>query len=142
LCNNLTPFYWMPSAKFDGRPLPLLPFGRFCNEWFKYHGNEPNIEFWNFFANLVRVYPTGPTTVPGIVKTHKSLCNQAALILECIDHGGKANQFLSNVGIPQRQAQNYNLKPTYRAIITIMDQYVDPSQDRDSLMFINIEGHS
>ncbi|KAF4636109.1 hypothetical protein G7Y89_g1976 [Cudoniella acicularis] len=113
----------MPSAESDGSPLPLLPFGCFFNEWFKYHDNEPNIEFGNFFANLVRIYPT------------------AALLLERIDRG-EAKEFLPNGGSPWRQPQNYNLKLTYRAIITIMDRYVDPGQERDSMMFINLEEHS
>ena len=141
LCNKLTSFYWMPSAEFDGSPLPLLPFGCFFNEWFKYHDNEPNIEFGNFFAHLVRVYPTGPTTVQGIIKAHKTLCNEAALLLERIDRG-EAKEFLPNGGSPWRQPQNYNLKPTYCAIITIMDRYVDPGQERDFMMFINLEEHS
>jgi hypothetical protein len=133
----------MPSAKFDGRPyLPLLPFGCIFKEWFNYNNNEPNIEFGNFFAHLVRVYPTGPTTVQGIVKVHKTLCNGAALLFERIDRG-EANEIFPNGGYRWRQPQNYNLKPTYRAIITIMDRYVDHGQERDlDLMPINLEEHS
>ena len=138
LCNKLTSFYWMPSAEFDGSPLPLLPFGCIFNEWFRYHDNEPNIEFENFFANLVRVYPTGPTTVQGIVKTHKTLCDESALLLERIDRG-ESKEFLPNGGSPWRQCQSYNLKPTYRATIIIMDRYVNPGQERDFTMFLNLE---
>lgn len=141
LCNNLTSFYWMPSAEFDGSPLPLLPFGCIFKEWFRYHNDEPNIEFGNFFTHLVRVYPTGPTTVQGTVEAHKALCNEAASLLERIGRG-EAKEFLPNGGGPWRQPQNYNLKPTYRAIIIMMDQYVDPGPERDFTTLVNLDEHS
>lgn len=131
----------MPSAEFDGSPLPLLPFGCIFKSWFRYHDGEPNIEFGNFFAHLVRVYPTGPTTVRGTVETHKTLCNEAASLLECIGCG-EAKKVLPNSGGPWRQPQDYNLKQTYRAIIIMMDQYVDPGSKRDFATLISLDEHS
>jgi hypothetical protein len=140
LCNKLTSFYWMPSAEFDGRPLPLLPFGCIFKEWLRYHNDEPNIELGNFFAHLVRVYPTGPTTIQGMVEAHKALCNEAASLLERISRG----EAKDDVGGPWREPQNYNLKTAYRAIIIMMDQYVDPGleTERDFTTLINLEEHS
>jgi hypothetical protein len=120
LCNKPTSFYWMPSAEFDGSPLPLLPFGCIFKSWFRYHDGEPNIEFGNFFAHLVRAYPIGPTTIRGTVEAHKILGNEATSLLERIGCG-EAKKVLPNGGGPWRQPQNYKLKQTYRAIIIMMD---------------------
>lgn len=70
-CNKLTSFYWMPSDRWDGRFLPLLPFGCIYKEWFRYHDEKPNTAFSKFFAHLIRVHPTGPTTIQGIVEAQK-----------------------------------------------------------------------
>jgi hypothetical protein len=53
MCNKVVPFYWMPQRERDGKALPLLPFGCLFEEWFKFHDNEPRIEFGNFFANCM-----------------------------------------------------------------------------------------
>lgn len=125
LCNVLTAFYWMPGTRFDGIHLDLLPFGCIWKEWFKYHDNMPDMEFHNFFAHLIRVLPSGPTTVQGIIEAHKRLYIEATSRLEHVE------------------SSNYTLKATYRAIIIMMDQYVDPyPSDQYFPTIIYLEEHS
>lgn len=122
LCNVLVAFYWMPSPEVDGLPLPLAPFGCIYKEWFRYHNNHPSIVFSDFFAHLVRVYPTGPTTVQDVIAAHKSLCQEAVSLLGRIERGELTWC---------RDPQAYNLESTYHGIIIMMDQYLKPDFDPD-----------
>lgn len=85
--NKLTAFYWMPSPQVDGRPLPMAPFGYIYKEWIRYHNGRLPIEFQDFFAHLVRVYPTGPTTIQEVINAHKSLYQEAVSLLGRIERG-------------------------------------------------------
>ena len=109
LCNNLTAFYWMPSPQVDGRPLPITPFGCIYKEWFRYHNGRLPIEFGDFIAHLVRVYPTGSTTIQEVITAHKKR------------PGGRA--------WPDPRACNLNA--TYQGIIIMMDQYLEPAFEPD-----------
>lgn len=75
-CNKSTALYWTPRAQIKRRH-PLLLFACAYKEWFRAHGNDPNIEFGAFFANPIRIALSGPRTVAGILEAHRSLCNQA-----------------------------------------------------------------
>lgn len=127
LCNTLTAFYWMPSPRVDGRPLPMTPFGCICKEWNLYHNNRWPVEFQDFFAHLVRVYPTGPTTIQGVISAHKSLCQQAVSLLERIECG----KVKRSNGLAWHDPRKNNLCATYHGVIIMMDQYIDPVFDRD-----------
>lgn len=61
-CNKPTVFYWAPSAQINDR-CRLLPFACIYKEWFRYHNNDPNIEFGYFFAKPIRITSTGPETI-------------------------------------------------------------------------------
>jgi hypothetical protein len=140
LCNKLTAFYRMPSPEFDGKRLNLLPFRCVFKEWLEYHDNRPNFEFGNFFAHLIRVYSSGPTTVQGIVEAHKRLYVEAASLL---DHIKSSEESTGHSGAPWCDPRNYTLKATYRAVIIMMDQYVDPySPGEDFRKIIYLKEHS
>jgi hypothetical protein len=126
-CNKLMAFYWMPSPQVDGRPLPMTPFGCIYKEWIRYHNGRPPIEFQDFFAHLVRVYPTGPTTIQEVIAAHKSLCQEAVSLLGRIERGEAKRPN----GLAWRDPRAYNLNPTYHGIIIVMDQYLEPDFEPD-----------
>jgi hypothetical protein len=126
----------------DERPLHLLPFGCIFKEWFWCHNETPNIEFSYFFANLIRVLSTGPNTIPGIVKAHKSLCNQALSFLDRI-RCGEGEQLHPSSSGPWGKPQHYKVIPLYCSIIIIMDREVDPDFIiENGRWFIELEKHS
>lgn len=139
VCNKLAAFYWMPSTAFDGYAVPLLPFGCIFNQWLKYHDGQPNIEFRCFFAHLVRVYPSGPATVQGIVDAHREFCAEAISLLERIESGEEAREY---GGGPWKDLQNYKIMATYRAVVIMMDEYLEPQSDGDYDTLIDLEEHS
>jgi hypothetical protein len=92
------------------------------------------IEFGDFFAHLVRVYRTGPTTIPDVITAHKSLCQQAVSLLERIERGEEKRPG----GRPWPDPRAYNLNATYQGIIIMMDQYLEPDFEPDLGELIDI----
>jgi hypothetical protein len=142
LCNKLTAFYWRSEPKDDPHALSAIPFRCFFSEWFKYHDGEPDIGFDTFFKNLVRVLSMGPTTIRGIVEARKRICDKVVAAWEQID--GKPTQYdyyhtTVNTERNYRRRHHYTFKPTYRATITIMGEYVELDQDA---WCINMAEHS
>ena len=121
-CNKPTTLYWTPSAQPNNR-CPLVPFGCIYREWFRCHGGEPAFEFGAFFANPVRIMPTGPTTISDILDTHKALCSEvswkADSLNRCYPHRTCEN------ACPH--PQNYRFLPLCRAVIVVLDEYADDS---------------
>lgn len=79
-CNKPTTLYILPSGQRDTL-CPMIIFGCIYKQWFLYYNNEPDIEFGHFFADPVRITSSGPKTVAEIVRSHKSLCDQASQFL-------------------------------------------------------------
>ncbi|EPE31804.1 hypothetical protein GLAREA_11886 [Glarea lozoyensis ATCC 20868] len=143
MCNKVVPFYWMPQLETNGHALPLLPFRCLFGGWFKFYDDEPSIEFGNFFADLLRVLPTGPLTIPGIISTHKRLYDPASSLLNTI----KLHPPTSDQGEPWgpwKHPEKYQLKQTYRAIIMMMDRYVSSDFDLriPEKSFIDVAEHA
>lgn len=90
--NKPTRLYGAHSAQEDGR-CPLFIFACIYGEWFHY--KHPNIEFGHFFANPMRATSTGPTKISGILQAHRSLCDQASLLLGKIERGEIGKPYMS-----------------------------------------------
>jgi hypothetical protein len=82
MCNKPTTFYRLQSAQY-GAPhaheKTCMSDGVFAAIFEAWHRSSahPNIEFGHFFAALVRITGTGPSSLPQILKAHSSLCAQA-----------------------------------------------------------------
>ena len=131
-CNKATMFYWAHSAQEEDR-CPILIFACIYKEWFRH--DHANIEFGHFFANPIRVTSTGPTTVSGVLEAHRSLCEQATLLLGKIESGKAGKSYLS-IG---PGTQNFKLLPLCRAILVIIDRLpphheLDPPARLDDIM--------
>ena len=84
--------YWAHSAMEDGR-CPLLIFGCICEEWF--HHDHPGIDFGHYFAIPIRFTSTSHATIFGILEAHRSLCDQAPLLLGKIERGQVEKLYMS-----------------------------------------------
>jgi hypothetical protein len=121
LCNKPTAFYWFQSAQQtdvtgEKNQTPKIILAAIYEEWRRCYNNEPNIEFGHFFANPVRITSTGPSTVAGIIKAHRSLCVQASSLIN--QAKGRADNVI------ERQPsclQHYSVLPLYHAIVVIID---------------------
>jgi hypothetical protein len=135
LCNKLTWFYWAYAARWKGQ-CPMLPFGSIYKEWFRYHGDEPNIEFGHFFTSPIRITSTGPETIAGILKAHKSLCEQGYSLLSEMD-GAYSKIHLSSWPKPQQ----HKLLPLCRAIVVLIDQLA-PSESPEPDGFVYVDKYA
>lgn len=121
LCNKPTAFYWLQSAQQtdatgEKNQTPKIILAAIYEEWRRCYNNEPNIEFGHFFANPVRITSTGPSTVAGIIKAHRSLCVQASSLID--QAGGRADNVIER---QPSSSQHYSVLPLYHAIIVIID---------------------
>jgi hypothetical protein len=135
LCNKPTWFYWAYAARWKGR-CPMLPFGSIYKEWFRYHGDEPNIEFGHFFTCPIRITSTGPETIAGILKVHKSLYEQGCSLLNGMD-GAYSKIHLS----PWPKPQQHKLLPLCRAIVVLIDQLA-PSESPEPDGFVYVDKYA
>ena len=117
LCNKPTLLYWAHSAH-RGKARPMLPFGCIYKEWFRFHEDEPDIEFGHFFAYPISITSTGPTTIAGILEAHRYYCNQVSLILNKISSGKADGPYIRHRVNPQ----HFRLYPLCRAIIVVLDK--------------------
>lgn len=135
LCNKPTWFYWAYAARWKGR-CPMLPFGSIYKEWFRYHGDEPNIEFGHFFTSPIRITSTGPETIAGILKAHKSRYEQGCSLLSGMD-GAYSKIHLS----PWPKPQQHKLLPLCRAIVVLIDQLA-PSESPEPDGFVYVDKYA
>lgn len=117
--NHLAPLYWMPSATKDKDPISTIMMELTCifKEWFKCHEKEPYIEGVNFPAVLLRVHSSGPTTVQELLAFHKLLTDRAISFEQDRATRAKWGQL------------NCHLRPTFPAIIMMLDHNVEPVPD-------------
>jgi len=132
MCNKPVPFYWLQSAQAldnTGKlcETPKIIFATIYEEWYRCYNNDPSIEFGHFFANPIRVTGSGPSTVRGVLEAHRSICAQASALM--MQGNGRADNIIE---IAPSDVQHYKLKPTYRAIAIILDNF-------DSLRSLRVE---
>lgn len=125
LCNKPTMLYWESSALDpDTGRCPEIVFACIYKCWFRCHDNNPDIGFGKFFAHPFQITPTGPQTIPGILKRHAHLCEQAASRLKYIKSGNA-----ESCPTQWSRWQHFHLLPLCRAIIVLLDE-VPPSPVR------------
>ena len=121
VCNKPTMLYWDVSAQLSGsNACPSIIFACIYKCWFRYHDNDPDMEFGKFFAQPFRITQTGPHTIPEILKAHAHLYDQAALDLESTKRGAES--------YPDKRSywENFHLLPLSRAIIVLLDEEISP----------------
>ena len=117
VCNKSTMLYWDVSAQLsEVNVCPSIIFACIYKCWFRYHDNDPDLEFGKFFAQPFRITQTGPHTIPDILKAHAHLYDQAALDLESTKRGADS--------YPDKRSywENFHLLPLSRAIIVLLDE--------------------
>ncbi|KAL8820000.1 MAG: hypothetical protein Q9191_007611 [Dirinaria sp. TL-2023a] len=114
LCNKSTTFYWTP-----------IVFACIYKAWFRCHDNHPNIDFGKFFAEPFQITPSGPQTIPDILKAHAHLFDQAISQLSGIQ-GGEFGHGPEE----RRNWRNYQLLPTSSALIALYDEHLTPPERR------------
>jgi hypothetical protein len=117
LYNKPTAFYCLQSAhtrRMRSLASKILLAGTY-EEWRRCHNGTPTIEYGHFFANLVRIAPTGPTTLQGVIKAHLSLCVQASSLAKQVNKRVDSMSFGSSL-------QPYSLLPLYRSIVVVVDR--------------------
>ncbi|KAL8734559.1 MAG: hypothetical protein Q9166_001459 [cf. Caloplaca sp. 2 TL-2023] len=124
--NQPTACYWLESAqRVDSTGqrtiIPSIIFATLYEEWYRFHKGKPNIEHGHFFANPIRVAPTGPSLIRGIIDAHISLYTRASNL-----QGQKASTF----------SERYSLLPSYNAIVLIIDRL-----DYDEIAAIEQDGY-
>jgi hypothetical protein len=135
LCNKPTWFYWAYAARWKGQ-YPMLPFGSIYKEWFRYHGDEPNIEFGHFFTSPIRITSTGPETIAAILKVHKSLYERGCSLLS------EMNGTYSKIHLsPWPNPQQYKLLPLCRAIVVLIDR-LDPGDSLQPGDFVYVDKYA
>lgn len=122
LCNKPTMLYWELSAqRSENSSCPEIVFACIYKCWFRCHDNNPDMAFGKFFAHPFQITPTGPQTIPEILKAHAHLCDRAASQLKLLK-SGDAESCTSEWGGWRR----FHLLPLCRAIIVLLDEYLSP----------------
>ena len=117
VCNKSTMLYWDVSAQLPGaNACPSIIFACIYKCWFRYHDDDSDIKFGKFFAQPFQITQTGPHTIPGILKAHAHLYDQAALDLESIKRGVEINPDQGTGWL------NFDMLPLARAIIVLLDE--------------------
>lgn len=127
LCNKPTILYWELSAQnSNSDACPGIVFACIYKCWFRHHSKHPDIEFGKFFAHPFRITPTGPQTIPEILKAHAHVCDQAATRLESTRRGEA-----ESCPIQRSRWQHFHLLPLCRAIIFLLDERLPPVFNAD-----------
>lgn len=129
--------YWAHSA-LDRDSFPAFSFACIYTEWFRSHNILPNLDFGHLFAGPVRILSTGPKSIGGILTAQKSLCDRTTLILVEIARG-EADLV---AGAPWPNPQSYKLLSTYRAIITILDNFAADTNPTLTAILGLVESHT
>ncbi|KAL8725069.1 MAG: hypothetical protein Q9181_006554 [Wetmoreana brouardii] len=130
--NKPTVFYILQSAQYTGNGghryfIPGIVFAATFQEWIRSDEAGPDVDFKHFIANPIRVTPTGPATVRGIIDAHRSLCTQASDLSRQAE--GRSDSFAKSFTIGRRE--HYSLLPLYRAIVVIVDENWEPPGGHD-----------
>ena len=135
LCNKPTMLYWELSAQKPDQPYCSgFIFACIYKFWFRFHDNAPDIDFGRFFAHPIRITPTGPQTIPEILKLHAHLCDAAASHLKTVKS--------SNAGtcsIERSRWQRFHLLPLCRAIIVLFDELSAPVFESNNTILLDDE---
>ena len=93
--------------------------------WFRCYDNHPNIDFGHFFAHPYEITPTGPQTIPDILKTHVHICDRAKSQWETMEEGDVEEH-------PEkwRNWHRYRLLPLCRARFVLLDELARPTVKR------------
>ncbi|KAL9099972.1 MAG: hypothetical protein Q9163_004598 [Psora crenata] len=133
-CNKMTAFYWLQTGQLvnafgERNHMPRVVFATIYREWAQYFDSQPNIEFGHYIANPIRITSNGPSTIPGVLKAHYSLCMQACDLMAKLR---QENELGSN---PLRtDLWRYNIHPLYKAIMLLIDRFeIDFQSDADNL---------
>ncbi|KAL8704952.1 MAG: hypothetical protein Q9201_001898 [Fulgogasparrea decipioides] len=130
--NKPTAFYVLQSAQYAGNSghryfIPGIIFAATFQEWIRSDEAGPDVGFRHFIANPIRVTPTGPSTVRGIIDAHRSLCTQASDLIRQAE--GRSDSFVKS--LPTGSLEHYSLLPLYRAIVVIVDENWEPPGGHD-----------
>ena len=122
LCNKVVPFYYLQSAQGVNNlghrhVIRRQIVASLYEEWSRHYHGSPNIEYEYFIANLIRITPTGPSTLKEIITAHRSICAQTPKLLKM---GKESGQHVP--GRPSATYENFKLLPLYRAIILVLDE--------------------
>ena len=123
LCNKPTVFYWALAAQDpETTYCPSLVFADIYKTWWNCHDTRPDIEFGRFFAFPIRLTPTGPRTIPELLRAHAHMCDRAFSRMESIRSGE-----VDSIHCNKRDWRRFNLLPLCRAIIVLYDEFIIPS---------------
>ena len=135
LCNKPTMLYWELSAQKSSHPYCSgFVFACIYRFWFRFHDNAPDIDFGKFFAHPIRITPTGPQTIPEILKMHAHLCDRAASHLKIVKSGDTGS-----CPIERSRWQHFHLLPLCRAIIVLFDKLSEPVIERNGYVLLDDE---
>ena len=135
LCNKPTMLYWELSAQESSHPYCRgFIFACIYKFWFRFHHNAPDIDFGKFFAHPIRITPTGPQTIPEILKMHAHLCDGAASHLKIVKSGDAGS-----CSIERSRWQRFHLLPLCRAIIVLFDKLSEPMIERNDTILLDDE---
>ena len=135
LCNKPTMLYWELSAQKPDHPYCRgFIFACIYKFWFRFHDNAPNIDSGRFFAHPIRITPTGPQTIPEILKLHAHLCDAAASHLKIVKSDDARNG-----SIEKSRWQRFHLLPLCRAIIVLFDELSDPVFESNDTILLDDE---
>ncbi|KAK2759444.1 hypothetical protein FQN54_002922 [Arachnomyces sp. PD_36] len=123
LANKPTTLYWLAHAEYDGRA--GVPSACIYKQWFHCHNLDPYLDFEHYFSTVIRVPPSGPTTVSSLLRMHASICEQAASVHARLRSGELAKFSESNI-LVSPDPDNYQLMPLCRSIIVVLDK---PAED-------------
>ena len=87
-------------------------------EWYRCYNGDPKTDDHFFFANPVTITLDGPTTITGILNTHRAFCDQASSIFERMSREELDDRF----GDRWLNPLYYTIHPLFRAIIVIHDE--------------------
>ncbi|KAL8708976.1 MAG: hypothetical protein Q9220_006184 [cf. Caloplaca sp. 1 TL-2023] len=129
LFNKLTAFYVLQAAQNSTCTgqlffIPGQIYSATFQEWIRCYDMKPTVDWGHFMANPVRVTPTGPSTVRGIVAAHRSLYTQASSLVKGAKDDGKPIS-----GLRGGFLESHSLFPLYQAIVIIFDTRWDPPED-------------
>ena len=135
LCNKPTMLYWELSAQRSSQPYcPEFIFACIYKTWFRFHDNAPDIDSGRFFAHPIRITPTGPQTIPEILKLHAHLCGAAASHLKAVKSGDAGS-----CSIERSRWQRFHLLPLCQAIIVLFDELSDPVFESNDTILLDDE---
>lgn len=138
--NKTTAFYWFPSAQRtltdgQGSGISLTVAAMLYEEWRRCYNNRPSLEFGHFLAHPVGITKTGPLTIQAVLAAHQALCTQATNFISDLQQQPEGE-------IDGYSAQNFNMLPTYKAIVLIIDRLEDWREFSDLDGFINLRHYA